>query len=238
MIDQKKYPVVEMFDSFQGEGPSIGSPARFVRMAGCNLHCRWCDTEYAWKKGVLDPTKITMMTAKEMTLDPGFTKDYLQRRLFVLTGGEPMIHVSEDLDLLAIILNWFRVEIETNGEIYPSWEIPDYVKFTVSPKLASADSGSTGIDFREWTSRVPADSLRFKFVISSELEFHIVSRIVSDYKIQPGNVWIMPECRNREGLIQRLQSFSLEGILDKILHSGFNLSTRLHTLIWDGERGR
>ena len=48
--EELKYPVIEIFDSIQGEGAMMGIPVSFIRVAGCNLACPWCDTKESWQK--------------------------------------------------------------------------------------------------------------------------------------------------------------------------------------------
>jgi len=73
--------VVETFRSFQGEGPRAGEPAEFIRLAGCNRNCEWCDTRAAQ-----DPAAGVM---REL-------EDLLPRRgLVIITGGEPLYQLSE-----------------------------------------------------------------------------------------------------------------------------------------------
>lgn len=102
--------VVEIFKSIDGEGIRAGFPVTFIRLAGCNLRCSYCDSNYAcdWKD-----EDVTEMTPKEI-----FKNVYLKGNTRItLTGGEPLIH--EDVDSLIDILtgSGFEVNIETNGSV-------------------------------------------------------------------------------------------------------------------------
>lgn len=110
-----KYPVVEVFSSIQGEGLYTGAPANFIRLAGCNLSCAFCDTDKEAKE--------------ELS-----TKEILERlnpdiKIVVLTGGEPTIH---DLcELISTLRHGYKIHLETNGtNVIPSGI--DWV--SVSPK--------------------------------------------------------------------------------------------------------
>lgn len=96
------FPVVEIFTSIQGEGCNLGKAANFIRFAGCNLKCPWCDTK--WDE------------PKEGILSTGDIIDRLDQRvgLVVLTGGEPLIQhgLEELIDMLSVM---WDVAIETNG---------------------------------------------------------------------------------------------------------------------------
>ena len=132
-----QYPVLEIFDSIQGEGSMMGMPVTFIRFAGCNLACPWCDTKDSWgntgtTKGLKDPLtpvnvnhKFTNMTAEEIV-----TK--VTQKIVVLTGGEPCL---QDLETLIALIHdkdeVCMVSIETNGTL-PTPENADWV--TCSPK--------------------------------------------------------------------------------------------------------
>ena len=121
--------VHSIFYTIQGEGPFTGVPAVFVRLAGCNLQCPSCDTQYT-------------VGRKEMTVDQILEEcfiltAYRAADLVVITGGEPF---RQSISLLLRNLNveGFRVQIETNGTL----ELPELFKATVvcSPKAGKVHS--------------------------------------------------------------------------------------------------
>ena len=98
-----KYPVVEIFQSIQGEGAFIGVPCNFIRLAGCNLSCPWCDTDFS-----VFETKSTSVIVAQLDFSLPLT---------VITGGEPLIHPVDEL-ISAIDKKcgkYHTVAIETNG---------------------------------------------------------------------------------------------------------------------------
>jgi 7-carboxy-7-deazaguanine synthase len=113
--------LAEIFYSVQGEGTWTGTPAVFVRLAGCNLSCSFCDTDYALKffASVSDVVRLVREAGGACPL-------------VILTGGEPLAQ-REALALIdALRADGRRVHIESNGTL-PT-ELPDDVWLTVSPK--------------------------------------------------------------------------------------------------------
>lgn len=96
--------VNEIFDSIQGEGPFSGHPATFVRLAGCNIQCTWCDTKYTDRKSMSIHDIVGLCVGNE-------------RNLVVLTGGEPM---RQEIAPLINLLEQkgHLVQIETNGILW------------------------------------------------------------------------------------------------------------------------
>ena len=113
----KKYPIVEIFHSVQGEGFHTGVPHVFVRFGNCNLRCEWCDTDFL----TYDEMSLTHIIEQILSFD-------CKRVIF--TGGEPAM---QDLSTIGSILkeNDFHLSIETNGTI-PVDSIIDWI--CVSPK--------------------------------------------------------------------------------------------------------
>ncbi len=115
--------IFEVFSSVQGEGIRQGEPTVFVRLAGCDRRCSFCDTKYAWTGGRL-------VSAEEVLEKVRRVRRRYPTRWVCLTGGEPLM---QDLRLLVRLLrrDHCRVQVETNGTRYYSLAA-DW--FTVSPK--------------------------------------------------------------------------------------------------------
>lgn len=124
-MNDKTFQINEIFYSLQGEGMYTGTAAVFVRFSGCNLRCDFCDTDHQ---------ASTSMTAEEII----YVAASYPTRHVILTGGEPMLQVTEQL-VEMFHRAGFLVHIETNGTI-PVPEAIDWI--TVSPK--SPDSAFTG----------------------------------------------------------------------------------------------
>jgi len=116
--------VVHAWKTIQGEGPFAGCPALFLRLAGCNLQCPACDTDYTSNRAKMEPYEV--LRVLEGLAPP---------RLVVITGGEPF---RQDLSPLITILvrAGFRVQIETNGTLFQELPFKD-VTIVCSPKTAS-----------------------------------------------------------------------------------------------------
>ena len=118
-------PVMETFTSIQGEGFHSGKPAHFIRLAGCNVGCVWCDVKESWPVGkhpVLQIDEIVMNARESKT------------KFVVITGGEPLMH---DLTQLTEQLKnyGFFIALETSGA-YPLSGTFDWI--CVSPKKFKA----------------------------------------------------------------------------------------------------
>jgi organic radical activating enzyme len=117
--------IVEIFQSIQGEGARVGTSAVFIRFAGCNLNCKFCDTN---KETIeqLTPNEIMVRISK-----------YSSENI-ILTGGEPLIqNLAELINKLSSM--GYDIAIETNGTLYPDWlgEIIHKINWIIiSPKLS------------------------------------------------------------------------------------------------------
>lgn len=112
--------VVEIFTSIQGEGKFLGTPVIFIRLAGCNLNCGFCDTD--WSKG----QNMTIAEIKSvLDMQKGIKR-------VVITGGEPTIHKGFE-ELCMNLKSWgYKVNIETNGTTAANHKYIDWI--TCSPK--------------------------------------------------------------------------------------------------------
>jgi organic radical activating enzyme len=111
----------EIFYSIQGEGSWSGTPAIFVRLAGCNLACDFCDTDYALKFFASVEQVVTQV--RELGGDCP---------MVILTGGEPLAQSETPALIAALRADGRRVHIESNGTIFT--DLPADVWLCVSPK--------------------------------------------------------------------------------------------------------
>ncbi|MFC9487922.1 7-carboxy-7-deazaguanine synthase QueE, partial [Streptomyces hydrogenans] len=177
--------------TFQGEGPSCGHPAIFIRLSRCNLTCESCDTKETWDWRQFNPTEVSTRESV-----PDLLSWVLQSpvELVVITGGEPLLQQRNLVPLVRRLLDeGRRVEFETNGTVMPDPALlVDSVRFNVSPKLASF-----GMD--EAKSIVPSvlqafaasGRASFKFVASSVADIDRIAELVDQHGLAP--VWVMPE---------------------------------------------
>lgn len=98
--------VIEIFDSIEGEGKRMGQLATFIRLAGCNLRCSYCDTTYSY-----DEEKAVEMTIEEIVSRVTYPS-------VTVTGGEPLIHKDIRSLIAALCSKGSSVNIETNGSVY------------------------------------------------------------------------------------------------------------------------
>lgn len=144
--------MVEVFYSVQGEGTWTGTPAVFVRLAGCNLACAFCDTDYALKFVASVDDVVARVRAAGGACP-----------MVILTGGEPLAQIQTQALIAALRADGRRVHIESNGTVAVA--LPSDVWLTVSPKerldpamAARANEAKLIVDKRiphEWVAAFP-----------------------------------------------------------------------------------
>ncbi len=247
--------VNEIFYSVQGEGVNAGSPSVFLRLAGCNLRCWWCDTKYTWmftepmkeciekyikKIGeTQDDIKVYDISreAKDLTTVQVLEKIHkFECKRLVLTGGEPTLqHNNRDMLALLGILReeGYYIEIETNGTMIPNDKFASLIsQWNVSPKIES--SGNERIirekpECYEFYKKL--DSSWFKFVIVSEADLEEVLQIIERYGIPRGKVLLMPEAKTKEELQEKSK-----WLVKICKENNFRFSNRLHIELWGVSR--
>ena len=230
--------VSEIFGpTIQGEGVYAGRIVGFLRLGACNLSCSWCDTPYTWDASRYD-LRNEMARVEIDEIVQAVRK--LKVRHLVISGGEPLLQqrgVGWDNLLEQLMTYGIDVHIETNGTIVPTQTtIAGVLHFTVSPKLAH--SGDT-LEKRMNPAAIFAFSnlaefgqAIFKFVAKEENDLDEIANWVHEYSIPKDAVWVMPE-----GMTREEQMTNLVKIADKVIERRWNLTSRLHTLIWDMRRG-
>jgi 7-carboxy-7-deazaguanine synthase len=214
--------ISEVFRSLQGEGPSAGTPAHFVRLQGCTVGCRWCDTRYAWEAGGGRALAGTALWDEALALGPA--------PLLVVTGGEPLEHPALGALLDEALVRWSRVEVETSG-VAPPPRSHERLSWNVSPKLPSATPrwADTWAHAAAWVAEPRAT---FKLVVGDDPDLADAVALAERHALPRERVMLMPEGMTDEAL--RARAARLAPVC---LERGWRLSPRLHVWMWGAKRG-
>lgn len=228
---QWQLPMVEVFETVEGEGKSAGFPTIFVRVFHCNLRCSWCDTTYSYA-----PEKEEYVATIEEIIDQ--VKQF-SSKLICFTGGEPLIHQEKSAALIEEMANLPQIEdihIETNGaidlEFYEKmrserehWR--KKVRFIMDYKLPSSGEQHRMIH-KNFSFLSNQDEI--KFVIGSDKDFSAAKEIKKTYH-HKGQVLFSPVW----------ETMPPRKLVEKMLEDGLSdvkLSLQLHKIIWNpNERG-
>ena len=220
--------VCELFDSIQGEGPRAGTPATFLRLAGCNLQCSWCDTKYSWS-----PEEL--VSEQWSTADLKIVLQETVRSHLVVTGGEPLLQQAALVEALRGVSDLVDIEVETNGTILPRKHgLLERVRWwSVSPKLASSgmlQPRRRNDEALEFFRRHEGAVL--KLVVTRE-NCYEASSFAQHFGWPKSRVWLMPQASTRE-------EFANVGpaVAQFCVRYGFRFSPRLQLSLWNGEKGR
>ncbi|MHA1868705.1 MAG: 7-carboxy-7-deazaguanine synthase QueE [Candidatus Heimdallarchaeaceae archaeon] len=207
--------VSEIFTSLQGEGPSVGCPTLFIRLSGCNLRCKFCDSKYSWKNG----TKKSCADIIDIIIS-----NRLKR--VVWTGGEPALQIKE---IVKVIKELKRVkykvlhEIETNGTIKFDSHLFD--KVIVSPKKDL-------IKINVLKQLFLFENSYFKFVVEKEDDFFDWMDIAKLVYKGTKRIYFMPE-----GIKDSVLKKRSKWLVELCKFYNVNFSPRLQIWLWGNKRG-
>lgn len=165
--DGSTLDIQEIFATLQGEGPYAGWPAVFIRLGGCNLACRFCDTEFESFRQ--RPLNEILSEVDALRRSPkGNIQGQVVRRLAVITGGEPLRQPIAPLceGLLAMGM---QVQLETNGTLYRP--LPEAVEWVCSPKRSASfeqDASGAAQPYAPLREDVLARTRALKFIVSRD----------------------------------------------------------------------
>ncbi len=215
------FRVAEKFVSINGEGRKAGQPAVFIRLAGCNLSCSYCDTMWANSP---DAPHV-LMTEEEIA-------EYISGtgiKNVTLTGGEPLAHENVRTLLERLSREEIFVEIETNGsmDISVCDDISPRPSVTLDYKLPSSGM-EKHMRLENYELLTGCDTV--KFVAGSEEDFERALEIINRYSLtEKCAVYFSPVFGKIEP--RRIVDFMLEHKLN-----GVNMQLQLHKFIWDPEK--
>ena len=224
--------ISEVFYSLQGEGRLAGVPSVFVRLAGCPLRCRWCDTAYAWSDAAGREYAAAGLKS-EIAVWPCTH--------VVFTGGEPLVNAELPSFIRALAGRGTHITIETAGIAF----VPDLPcdLMSISPKLSNSTPLRQDLAEHHDRQRLNYAALQdlvrhyeyqIKFVVESSADLEEVKACLDRLKgVDPGRVFLMPQAATRDELIARSPI-----VAEMCKETGFTFSQRLHVLLWDCRRGR
>jgi len=209
--------ICEVFYSIQGESSYAGYPCFFIRLAGCNLRCKWCDTRYAYE-GEKHSSSIRRLLA-ELEKYPGVMVE--------ITGGEPLLQEGVYTLFEKLLARDRTVLLETNGSLSLE-KVPAAVVKIMDVKCPGSGMHDR-MDFANFAFLNPKDEI--KFVISSRADYDWAREQVRSYGLPAKTTVIFSP------VTVSVASSSLAAwILDDCLP--VRLGLQLHTFIWpDRERG-
>lgn len=216
------YKVVETFISINGEGQHAGELALFIRFAGCNLNCNYCDTRWANQPDVVYQ-EMTETEIKALVADSGV-------RNVTLTGGEPLLQPGM-YQLLEIVgsLTDIRIEIETNGsvDIGPYMTLIRRPAFTLDYKLPGSGM-EAGMNTENYRYLTKEDTV--KFVISDKADLTRAREIIEQYQLEGRcGIYYSP-------VFGRIRPAEI--VDDMIEHrlNGVHMQLQMHKFIWNPEQ--
>lgn len=206
--------VNEVFYSIQGESTYAGRPCVFVRLTGCNLRCRWCDTAYAFHEGELRSVEQVLEQVRAYKCP-----------LVEITGGEPLLQ-EEVYPLMArLLLEGYEVLIETGGSLSVDRLDPRVVKILDLKAQGSGMDPHNNLDNLRYLDKKD----QIKFVVADRRDYEWAKRVMAEHALaEKAQVLFSPvvgELRPGE-----LAEWLLADRLDA------RLQIQLHKYLWDPAR--
>jgi 7-carboxy-7-deazaguanine synthase len=218
--------LIELYASVQGESSFAGMPCIFVRLAGCNLRCAWCDSEYTFSGG--EKFSLEQVEQKVAALAPV--------RLVEFTGGEPMLQERALLPLMSRLLEQnYTLLLETSGE-RPLGAVPAAVHKIMDVKCpASGESGRFHLpNLQALTAR---DEV--KFVISDRGDYEFARDFIRqhDLSFRCGHILLSPAFTKTPSAERSTENCVLDPrlLVEWMLadHLPARLSLQIHKFIWE-----
>lgn len=239
-----KIPVMEIFGpTIQGEGMVIGQKTMFVRTAGCDYSCSWCDSSFTWNGTGKENTK--MMDAGEIWAE----LKRLGRNGFsyvTLSGGNPAL--IKNLSSLIVLLkeNQIKVCLETQGSKWQDWFF-NIDELTISPKPPSSkmvtDFSMLDSIIKRLTENDPSQHVSLKVVIFTDQDYEYAKKVYQRYPgipffLQVGNDHITT-ADDQELFKYLLHKYQC--LIDKTMNdeefTDVKVLPQLHTYVWGNKRG-
>ncbi len=232
--------ICEIFGpTIQGEGALIGRPTVFVRTAGCDYRCSWCDTLYAVESRYHD-------TWRQMTVEEIMTEiDRLtgNRPLLVtLSGGNPAMQPLGGLIALGRDIG-YSFSLETQGSLAQSW-FSQLEQLTISPKPPSSTMTTDWRKVQECLDAAAGVETVLKCVIMDEADYLFAREAAKRFPHLP--VFLQPcnrepvQAGDSEGIVNEKNNARLIRLIDRVIADGWfkvRILPQLHVMLWGNKRG-
>lgn len=211
-------PIIEIFNSIEGEGARSGKLCTFIRTAGCNLRCSFCDTTYSYNVATAKHYEVKQLVEE--------VERIAQCKTITLTGGEPLMHAEvRDCFIPWLLERGFDINIETNGSIDLSQV--DRHKHTKLMFTMDWKSPSSGMNSKMLVKNLdilqPRDVL--KFVVGSEEDLNEMLCIVQTYKTA-AQIYISP-------VFGKIKMADIVDFMKIKNLDNVRLQVQLHKIVWD-----
>ena len=219
--------LIELYKSVQGESSFAGMPCIFVRFAGCNLRCAWCDSEYTFTGG--QPFTQDEVIAQIESLPPC--------RLVEFTGGEPMLQARELLPLMeALLARGYTLMMETSGE-RPLEDVPKAVHKIVDVKCPGAGAAASSFRMENLSALTKGDEV--KFVLSDRRDYEFAREFIAEHRLNEiaGGVLLSPAFTKNPSPLRTTENATLDPrtLVEWMMEDGIDarLSLQIHKFIWE-----
>ncbi|TDM12205.1 7-carboxy-7-deazaguanine synthase QueE [Macrococcus lamae] len=234
-----KIPVLEVFGpTIQGEGAVIGRKTMFVRTAGCDFRCSWCDSKFTWDGTAKDD--IRMMTAEDIFSELQAVGGNRFNHV-TISGGNPALIKGIGSLVSLIHEHGFEVALETQGSKFQNW-MTDIDQLTISPKPPSSQMIQDLTILDEVIQQLPQENISLKVVTFDETDYQFAKMIHQRYPdikfyLQVGNPYLDDTVSHHtEKLLNHYERLIDRVMTDDTMNQVF-VTPQLHTLLWSNKKG-
>ncbi|MBU8918372.1 7-carboxy-7-deazaguanine synthase QueE [Bacillus sp. FJAT-29953] len=239
-----KIPVMEIFGpTIQGEGMVIGQKTMFVRTAGCDYSCSWCDSSFTWDG--TGKNDIRMMEAEEIweELKRVGGKNF---SFVTISGGNPALLKNLDEFIKILKANQIKIGLETQGSRWQDWFF-EIDELTISPKPPSSKMETDFEILDEIIGKLKQNDVpqqfSLKIVVFDDLDYEYAKAVHFRYPEVPFFVQVgndhLSTMDNQELLLHLINEY--ERLIDRVMQdsdmNNVKILPQLHTFLWGNKRG-
>lgn len=233
-----KIPVMEVFGpTIQGEGMVMGQKTMFVRTAGCDYSCSWCDSSFTWDGSGKSTLKHSSEIIDELRNIGGQSFSHV-----TISGGNPVLHKGLDEFIDLCHAEGWKVAVETQASFWKDWllKVDD---ITLSPKPPSSRMKTDLDKLDQFMERLVDANASLKIVIFDEIDFKFAEEVHLRYPsfpffLQTGNddTTTTDDAFHVSNLLNRYE-WLIEKTVQSSIMNDAKVLPQLHALVWGNKRG-